>query len=152
MWLRVASVVLALFLAGCDPFYGVESRATLTGPVDVDCVNAALTNLPEASTVTYQRDESRSTQIFPKQRKVLTVMHVWLYGEGSNDILQINQTPDGWDYSNSRTRMGVAVPHAEMARFEPLMVKANRAIQSRCGLPVGDLKAEPVGETRTQEL
>jgi hypothetical protein len=39
-----------------------------------------------------------------------------------------------------------------MARFQPLMLKVNRAIQSRCGLPVGNLKAEPVGETKPQEL
>jgi hypothetical protein len=48
--------------------------------------------------------------------------------------------------------MGVAVPHDEMARFVPLMQKVNQAIQMRCGLPVAHLKAEPVGETKSQEL
>jgi hypothetical protein len=152
MWLRVTSVVPALLLAGCDPFYGVESRATLPGPVDVRCVNAALASLPDVGRVTYQRRENRSTEILPKQRKVVTVMHVWLYGEGGGDILQINQTPDGWDYRNARSRMGVAVPHEEMARFKPVMLKVNGAIQLRCGLPVGNLKAEPVGDTKPQEL
>jgi hypothetical protein len=152
MWLRVTIVVAALLVAGCDPFYGVESRAMLPGPVDVRCVNAALATVPHVGRVTYQRSENRSTEILPKQRKVVTVMHVWLYGEGGNDILQINQTPDGWDYRNARSRMGVAVPHNEMARFQPLMLKVNRAIQLRCGLPVGSLRAEPVGETKPREV
>jgi len=152
MWLRITVVVSALLLAGCDPSYGVESRATLAGPVDVRCVNAALRSVPDVGRVTYQRSESRSTELLPKQRKVVTVMHVWLYGESGNDILQINQTPDGSDYRNARTRMGVAVPHYEMARFQQLMLKVNRAAELRCGLPVGNLKAQPVGETKPQEL
>jgi hypothetical protein len=152
MWLRLTIVVPALLLVGCDPFYGVESRAELAGPGDVRCVNAALASVPDVGRVTYQRSEDRSTEIMPKQRQVVTVMHVWLYGEGGSDTLQINRTPDGWDYRNARSRMGVAVPHDEMARFQPLMLKVNRAIQSRCGLPVGNLKAEPVGETKPQEL
>jgi hypothetical protein len=152
MWLRIIIVVPALLVAGCDPFYGVESRATFPGPVDIRCVNAALASVPHVGRVTYQHSENRSREILPKQRKVVTVMHVWLYGEGGNDILQINQTPDGWDYRNARSRMGVAVPHDEMARFQPLMLKVNRTIQSRCGLPVGTLRPEPVGETKPTEL
>lgn len=152
MWLRVISVVSALLIAGCDPFYGVESRATLLGPVNVVCVNAALASVPNVGRVTYQRSEERSTEILPKQRKVSTVMHVWTYGEGRANTLQINKSPDGWDYRNARSRMGVPVPHDEMARFKPLMAKVNRVIQLRCGLPVGNLKAEQVGVTKSHEL
>jgi hypothetical protein len=152
MRLRLTIVLPALLVAGCDPFYGVESRATLSGPVDVRCVNAALASVPDVGRVTYERSESRSTEILPKQRKVLTVAHDWLYGEGGADILEIIQSPDGWSLRNSRSRMGVAVPHDEMARFVPLMQKVNQAIELRCGLPVAHLKAEPVGETKPQEL
>lgn len=142
MWLRLTIVVAALLISGCDPIYGVESRAMLSGPVDVRCVNAALASVAGAGGVAYQRSESRSMEIFPKQREVVTVMHVWSYGEGGSDILQINQTPDGWIYRNARSRMGTAVPDDEIARFQPLMLAVNRAIQSDCGLPVGNLKAE----------
>jgi hypothetical protein len=75
------------------PFYGVESRATFNGPVDVECANAALANVPEAGPETYQRREDRSTEILPKQRKVLTIAHDSLYGEGGVDILEIIQGP-----------------------------------------------------------
>lgn len=152
MWLRLTIAVSAFFVAGCDRFYGVESRATLAGPVDIRCVNAALASIPDVGDVTYQRSDESSTEILPKQRKVVTVMHVWAYGEDGNDILQINQTTDGWDFRNARSSMGVAVPNDELARFQPLMLKVNRAIQSRCGLPVGNLKSEPVGETKPQKL
>ncbi len=53
-------------------------------------------------------------------------MHVWSYGEGGSDILQINQTPDGWDYRNARSRMGSAVTDEEIARFQPLMLAVIR--------------------------
>jgi hypothetical protein len=149
---RLTIVFSALFVAGCDPFYGVESRTKLSGPVDVLCVNAALASVPDAGRVIYQRDEDRSTEILPKQRKVLTVAHDWLYGEGGGDILEVFQGADGWFFRNSRSRMGVAVPHDEMVRFVPLMQKVNQAIQMRCGLPVAHLQAEPVGETKSQEL
>jgi hypothetical protein len=152
MSLRTASPVVALLLAGCDPFYGVDSHTALPAPADVRCVNEALASIPEAGQVVYERSESRSTRIFPKPREALTVMHVWLYGEGGKDILQINQAPAGWDYRNARSRMGVAAPQEEMVRFLPLMQKVNRVIQARCGLPVANLKHEPVGGTKPQEL
>src|SRR5450755_2326385 len=98
MRLRIVSTGLVFFLAGCDPFYGVDSHAALAGPVDVRCVHAALASIAEAGRVTYERSESRSIEIMPTKRSVLTVMHVWTYGEGGKDILQINQTPDGWEY------------------------------------------------------
>jgi len=151
MWLRLTIVVAALLVSGCDPIYGVESRATLSGPVDVRCVNAALASVAVAGRVAYQRSENRSTEIFPRQREVVTVMHVWSYGEDGNVILQINQTPDGWDYRNARSRMGATVPDDEIARFQPLMLAVNRAIQSRCGLPVGNLKVERLGGNKPQE-
>lgn len=152
MTLRAVSIVLAFLLAACDASYGVDSHTALPGPVDVRCVNAALTSVADAGPVTYERRESRSTEIMPKQRNVLTVMHVWAYGEGGTDILQINQTPDGWDYRNARSRMGVVVPHEEMARFIPLMAKVNHVLQTRCGMPVADLKPNPVGETKSRDL
>jgi hypothetical protein len=152
MRLRLTIVLPVLLVAGCDRFYGVESRATLSGPIDVSCVNAALASVPDVGLVTYQRNEDRSTEILPKQRKVLTVAHDWLYGERGADILEIIQSPDGWSFRNSRSRMGVGVPHDEMVRFVPLMQTVNKAIQMRCGLPVANLKAEPVGETKWQQL
>jgi hypothetical protein len=152
MWSRVAIIFLGLLLAGCDPLYGVESRATLNRPVDVKCVNGALASVPEAGPVTYQRVEELSTEIFPKQRKVLTVTHDWLYGEEGKDILEVIQGRDGWDFSNSRRRMGVAVPHDEMVRFVPLMEKVNRAIETRCRLPVANLKAVALGETKSSDI
>ena len=151
MSLRIVSATLVLFLTGCDPFYGVESDTKLAGPVDVRCVNAALASIPEAGRVTYRRNEVPSTEIFPKRRKA-HIMYVWLYGERGWDALQIYQTPDRWYYRNARSRVGVAVPHEEMARFVPLMQKVNRVIQTRCGLPVADLRAEPVGETKPGEV
>jgi hypothetical protein len=142
---RLLGIVLPLLLSGCDAFYGAQSHSMFTKPVDVNCVNAALASVPGVGRVAYQRSEDRSTEILPKQRKVLTVSHVWTYGEDGGDILQINQTPDGWEYWNSRTRMNVPVPHEEIVRFLPLMHQVNNAIQSRCSLPVATLKAEPVG-------
>ena len=149
---RAIAVVPVLFIASCDSFYGIESRANVRGPVDIPCVNSVLARVPGVGEVTYRRSENRSTEILPKQREILTVTHLWTYGEDGGDILQIDQTPNGWDYRNARSRMGKAVPHAEIARFQPLMLKVNKAIQSRCGLPVGNLKAKPVGETKAEEL
>jgi hypothetical protein len=144
--------LLLLPLSACDRFYGVESRATLHGAVNITCVDAALHDLPEASHILYQRDQSHSTEILPKQREVQTIAHAWLYGEGQSNILEIIQTPDGWEYTNSRRRMGVSVPHEEMVRFLPLMRKVNQALQAHCGLPVGGLRGEAVGSTKPEEI
>jgi hypothetical protein len=46
--------------------------------------------------------------------------------------------------------MGVAVPHDEMMRFVPLMQKVNRAIGTRSGLPVANLKA--VGDIKSSDI
>lgn len=152
MDLRIISLSPLILLAGCDPFYGVESGTTVKGPLDVQCISAALASVPETGHLTYQRSESHSTELLPKQRKVDTVMHVWAYGEHGTDVLQVNETPDGWEYRNARSRMGVAVPRDEMARFLPLMRKVNQAMQSRCGVPVSHLKAVPVGGTTEDDL
>jgi hypothetical protein len=131
-------LVCGLLLAGCDRFYGVESRTTFHTPVDVECLGAALASVPEAAPVAYQRQESRST-----------VANDWLYGERGADILELIQSPNEWDFSNSRRRMGVAIPHDQLVHFVPLMQKVNQAIQARCGLPVASLKATAVGETKS---
>ena len=133
-----------LLLAGCDRLYGVQSRATFTDSVDIACVGSTLASVPGVGTVTYGRSEDRSTEIIPKQRKVLTVMHVWLYGERGVSALQMNQTPDGWEFTNARLRMGIPVPPAEIARFVPLMRLVNETLANRCGLPVADLQPQPL--------
>jgi len=138
---RVVIILLALLVAGCDRFYGVESRTRLRGPVDVRCVNAALATVPDVQRVTYQRNKLDDG-----------VAHHWLYGENGADIVELIQDSDGWDFSNSRRRMGVAVPHEQMVRFVPLMQAVNQALQARCGLPVAELRAEPVGDTKPSEI
>ncbi|GAA4013340.1 hypothetical protein GCM10022280_09480 [Sphingomonas swuensis] len=150
IWLRLTTTFAVLLLVGCDRFYGVESRATLPAPVDVRCVNAALSGVEGVGSVQYWRTENRSTEILPRQRNSLIVAHAWLYGESGADVLEIMQGPDGWFFRNSRSRMGVAVPHDTMARFVPLMQKVNYALEMRCGLPVADLKAELVEMTKSR--
>jgi len=139
----LASTGLLLALTACDPIHGLASRTTLHEPVDTRCVQAALASLPEAGHVTYRRGERDSVQILPKQRKVHVVTHAWQYGEAQGSILQINQTPDGWEFTNTRSRIGQAIPQAELDRFIPVMRKVNRALQDRCRLAVADLQAEP---------
>jgi hypothetical protein len=149
---RVVACASFLLLAACDAFYGAESTATFAGPVDIGCVNAALASVPGTGQTTYRRDEDRSTELLPKHRKVLIVSHAWTYGEGGADILQINQTPDSWEYRNARSRINVRVTHEEIERFLPLMRTVNGVVQARCGLPVANLPAEPVGATKQNEL
>jgi hypothetical protein len=142
MSLRRIAPVGALLLAGCDRSYGVQSRTTFTNDVNIACVGSALASVPGVGTVAYQRDEDRSTEISPKQRKVRTVIHLWLYGDGGASALQINQTPDGWEFTNARLRMGSPVPADEIARFVPLMRAVNRTVAEQCGLPVRDLQTQ----------
>jgi hypothetical protein len=47
MRIRPVTAAILLLLNGCDPFYGVESRAKLQGPVNVGCVGASLSSIPE---------------------------------------------------------------------------------------------------------
>lgn len=111
-------------------------------PVDVGCVGSALASVPGVGAITYHSDENRWTEILPKQRKVMTVIHLWLYGERGTSALQINQTPDGWEFTNARLRMGSPVPADEIAHFVPLMRLVNSTIAQKCRLPVGDLQTE----------
>jgi hypothetical protein len=152
MCYRLVPFLLLLSLGACDRLYGVESRATLHREVNVFCVNATLHDMPETGQILYQRNQYHSTEMLPKQREVQIITHHWLYGEGQGDILEIIQTTDGWEYTNSRRRMGVPVAHEEMRRFLPVMQKINRALQMRCGLPVGGLRGEAVGSTKSQEI
>jgi hypothetical protein len=142
MSLRIIGAVVLLLLAGCDRSYGVESRTSLKGPVDVGCVDLAIRSVAGAGKVDYRRSEDRSTEIYPKQRKVVTAIHLWLYGEGGSSTLQINQTPDAWEFTNARLRMGSPVPEDEIARFVRLMRIVNSTLADRCGLPVGSLRPQ----------
>ncbi|AOR80854.1 hypothetical protein [Novosphingobium resinovorum] len=138
------AIGVMVFLSGCDRLYGVQSRASLGGPVDISCINAAIHSVPDAARITYKTDWLDSVEILPKHRSVHTITHVWLYGEAQSSVLQIDQTPDGWDFVNSHSRIGEAIPQTEIDHFIPTMKKVNRAIQMRCGLQVADLPAEHI--------
>jgi hypothetical protein len=136
------AIGITLLSTGCDRLYGVQSHASLQGPVDINCVSAALSSIPEAGHVSYKSEQHDSIGILPKQGKERTVIHVWLYGEARDSILQINQSSDGWGYTNTHSRMNEAIPQAEIDRFIPTMRKINRVIQNKCELQVADLQAE----------
>lgn len=138
---RTIALVL-IFLAGCDRLYGVQTRTSFTKSVDVYCVGASLESVPNVGNVEYHRSESRATELLPKQREVRTISHVWLYGEGGKSVLQLNNTPDGWDFTNARLRMGGPIPRSELARFEPLMRSVNSTVAKRCKLPVTNIKLQ----------
>ncbi|OQW78570.1 MAG: hypothetical protein BVN32_06310 [Proteobacteria bacterium ST_bin14] len=141
-----AGAGVLLLLAGCDTLRGVAIRTSLSEPVDVSCVTATLSAIPEAGEVVYEQNVSRSTEILPKQRKIVTTMHVWRYGEGRRANLWIIESVRGRKFENSRLQLGRAVPLEEVARFIPLMREVNRAIQAQCGVPVADLEAEAVNQ------
>jgi len=143
MKVQIFSIGALVMLSACDRIYGVSSKTTLESPVSISCVSSALSSVTGSGPVDYVLSERNSVEILPKQRRVGTVMHVWLYGEGQLTVLQINQTPDGWDFTNTRSRMNEAVSQEEIARSIPLMREVNRAIQDRCGLPVANLSFDP---------
>ena len=134
--------LMLILLGGCDRLYGVQARTTFTKSVDVHCVGVAVESVPNVGNVEYHRSESRAIELLPKQREVRTISHVWLYGEGGKSILQLNNTPDGWDFTNARTRMGSPIPRSELARFEPLMRSVNSAVAERCRLPLANIKLQ----------
>lgn len=142
-----AGTVILLLLAGCDTLRGVSSRASLPEAVDVDCITATLSAIPEAGEVAYEQEVSRSTEILPRQRKIVTTMHVWRYGEGGRANLRIIENARGRRFENSRLQLGRPVPREEVARFTPLMRAVNRTIQAQCGVPVADLEAEAVNQS-----
>ncbi|PNU01655.1 hypothetical protein A8V01_27360 [Novosphingobium guangzhouense] len=144
MRIGLFAIGITLLLIGCDRLNGVQSHSSMRGPVEISCVNAALGSIPEAGHFVYQTDQHNSVEILPKQRKTRTITHVWTYGEARSYILQINQTADGWDYTNTLSRIGEAISQAEIDRFIPTMRKVNRAIQNKCGLQVADLQAQPI--------
>ncbi|WP_157222638.1 hypothetical protein [Novosphingobium sp. AP12] len=133
-------------LSGCDRMYGVQSRTSLRDPVSIGCVKTALKTIPEAGKVTYEHEQHNYVELSPKQRNVRTTSHVWLYGEEQNSVLQINQNPDGWDYTNTHSSIGRAIPESEIRQFIPVMRKVNQAIQDECGLRVADLQLERISE------
>lgn len=141
-----AGVGVLLLLAGCDTWRGVAIRTSLSEPVDVGCVTATLSTIPEAGEVAYEQSVSRSTELLPKQRKLVTTMHVWRYGKGGRANLRIIEDVRGRKFENSRLQLGRAVPREEVARLIPLMREVNRAIQTQCGVPVADLEAKAVNQ------
>ena len=129
---------------GCDKIYGVESSIKLEGPIDVPCINAALSSVPEVGRVTFESDKTSTIELLPKQRKRHTASHVWTYGKSGGSILQIIRTSDGWDFKNARRQMGEPIDGEEAARFVRLMRLVNATIQKRCGLAVGNLTAQQI--------
>lgn len=144
MRIGLFAVGIVFFLSGCDRMYGVQSHTSLRGPVSIGCIKAALESTPEAGRVTYEHAQHDSVELAPKQRNVRTITHVWLYGEARSFVLQINQNPDGWDYTNTYSRIGTAIPEAEIGQFIPVMRKVNQAIQDKCGIWVAGLEPEPI--------
>lgn len=149
-------------LAGCDPMLAAQSKALLGGPVDTDCVRAAIVSaggeivaqddavwqLDDEGAGTFNEIASRPPS--PKTAEDVRIDYRATDGRGGlrdryGYSVALKRMPGGnTEYRNLWGGIGTQVP-AEDAAF---IRGVNEAVSSRCGLPVEALAVtEILGRT-----
>jgi hypothetical protein len=136
---RSASLMLlaTVALAACDTFHGLESRAELAVPADLDCIDRVLRESPAVGEVMRYRTALRAFEVAPRWGSRLAINSYWGYRAGGQAIiLQVIDEEGRFHYSNGLVRDSARVAPETAAAIEPLIAQLDAAIVAQCGLPV----------------
>ncbi len=134
--LAARGVIAALIagLAGCDPGVHVAWETDFSGAVDYDCIEKALRAVaPDVNRGSYQSDGNGS-------RGFTRGVIVTQFGYSDASLLgyytlDVAVQPNGrTHYWHGWGKIGTQIPVEEQRHVVPLLVRANRSVEQRCGL------------------
>jgi hypothetical protein len=131
---RAVLAGLVAALAGCDPGIHVAWEKDFNGTVDYDCIENALRAVaPDVRRGSYQSDGNGPRGF----ERGITVTQ-FNYSDPSllgGYTLDIAVQPNGsTHYWHEWGKIGTQIPADEQHRVVPLLVRANRSVEQRCGL------------------
>lgn len=131
---RVVATGLVAVLTGCDPGVHVAYEKDFPGSVDYNCIEKALRAVaPDVNQGSYQSD-GNDRRGFESGTKVTQ----FTYSDPSflgGYSLDVAMRPDGTThYWHGWGKIGTEIPVDQQRRIIPLLVRANRSVEQRCGL------------------
>lgn len=135
-FLASRAILAGLFaaLTGCDPGVHVAWKTDFTGSVDYDCIEQALRAVaPDVNRGSYQSDGNGPRGF---ERGVTVTQFGYsdptLLGYYNLDVAE--QKAGKTHYWHGWGKIGTEVSADEQRRIIPLLVRANRSVEQRCGL------------------
>ena len=131
---RAIGAALIAGLAACDPGVHVAWEKDFSGAVDYDCIEKALRIVaPDVRRGWYQSDGNGPRGF---DRGVIVTQFGYsdpsLLGYYTLDLAV--QPSGGTHYWHEWGKIGTKIPAEEQRRVVPLLVRANRSVEQRCGL------------------
>ncbi|VXC42780.1 hypothetical protein SPHINGO8AM_130140 [Sphingomonas sp. 8AM] len=131
---RTAAMIMMAGVAGCDPGVHVAWEKDFRGTVDYDCVEKALRAVaPDVRRGSYQSDGNG-----PRGFERGIIVTQFNYSDPSflgGYTLDIAEQPSGaTHYWHEWGKIGTRIPPEEQRQVVPLLVRANRSVEQRCGL------------------
>jgi hypothetical protein len=128
----LTSAIAALLLSACDPGVHLGWQKDFNGRVDDQCVEGALQSVsPEVSRTTYVSQGSRG---FPRGTEVTQFNYLDPVTHNGYSLDLANLTNGKTHYVHQWSKLGTEIPDAEQAQVLPLLLRANEAVASACGL------------------
>ncbi|MCM8731222.1 hypothetical protein ACFO8O_09645 [Hephaestia sp. GCM10023244] len=131
---RAVAIVLIGGVAGCDPGVHVAWKKDFSGTVDYDCIEQALRAVaPDVRRGSYQSDGNGPRGF---ERGITVTQFNYsdpsLLGAYTLDVgVKSNGSTHYW---HEWGKIGTKIPVEEQRLVVPLLVRANRSVERRCGL------------------
>ncbi|HEV7287524.1 hypothetical protein [Sphingomonas sp.] len=124
-----------LLVSACDPGVHVGWEKDFSGRVDSQCVEQALqTVASEVSRATYVSEGGRFARGFPRGTEV-TQFNYFAPPVQYGYSLDLALLPNGKTHVVHRwSKIGTDIPHDEQTQVLPLLLRANKALETACGL------------------
>ena len=124
-----APLILCAALCACDPLYGIDRGALLSGEPDVTCVQRTLEQTPGITQV----------KALPRtEGKIIAVTQILTFsgapGSNIHGMVDIHQYKGQWSLSNTNRQIGQPVPQADMDATRPVMQQIETRLADQCGL------------------
>ena len=128
----LTAAIAALLLTACDPGIHVGWEKDFNGRVDDQCVERALRIVsPEVSRTTYVSEGSRG---FPRGTEVTQFNYPDPVTHNSYSLDLALLANGKTHYVHQWHKIGTEISDAEQAQVLPLLLRANEAVASACGL------------------
>jgi hypothetical protein len=134
---RAFSAALIAGVSACDPGVHVAWKNDFAGRVNYDCIEKAL----RAVAADVRRGSYQADGNGPRGFERGVIVTQFNYSDPSllgGYTLDIAAQPNGTThYWHEWGKIGTKIPAEEQRRVLPLLVRANRSVERRCGLPFG---------------
>jgi hypothetical protein len=131
---RATVAGMTAMLAGCDPGVHVAWEKDFSGTIDYDCIEKALRAVaPDVTRGSYQSDGNG-----PRGFEGGITVTQFSYSDpsllGGYTLDVAVQSNGNTHYWHEWGKLGTKIPDDEQSRIIPLLMRANRSVEQRCGL------------------